>query len=204
MPKVPSQVEFLPVTILLQPVINLTDDQLFALCQQNRELRMERTAQGELLIMPPTGGETSDRNAELTMQLRLWAKHEQTGIAFDSSGGFLLPNGAMRSPDAAWVRRARLTNLTQEQKQKFLALCPDFVIELRSPADRLSTLQAKMEEYIQNGAALGWLIDPQDRRVCIYRPERPVEWLENPTTLSGDAVLVGFVLNLQEIWQPAL
>jgi Uma2 family endonuclease len=204
MPKVLSQVEFLPVTIRLQPVINLTDDQLLELCQQNRELRIERTAQGELLIMPPTGGETSDRNAELNMQLRLWAKHEQTGIAFDSSGGFLLPNGAMRSPDAAWVRRARLTNLTQEQKQKFLPICPDFVIELRSPSDRLSTLQAKMEEYIQNGAALGWLIDPQDRRVYIYRPERPVEWLENPTTLSGDAVLVGFVLNLQEIWQPAL
>jgi Uma2 family endonuclease len=160
MPKVLSQVEILPVIVRLQPVIDLTDDELLELCRLNRELRIERTAQGELLLMPPTGGETSDRNAELTMQLRLWAKRDQTGIAFDSSAGFLLPNGAMRSPDAAWVRRARLTNLTREQKQRFLPLCPDFVIELRSPSDRLSILQANMEEYLQNGGQLGWLIDP--------------------------------------------
>jgi Uma2 family endonuclease len=204
MPKVLSQVEILPVILRLHPVIDLTDDQLLELCCLNRELRIERTAQGELLLMPPTGGATSDRNAELTMQLRVWAKRDQTGVAFDSSGGFLLPNGAMRSPDAAWVRRVRLTNLTGEQKQRFLPLCPDFVVELRSPSDRLSILQAKMEEYIQNGAQLGWLIDPLDRRVYIYRPERPVECLEHPTTLPGDPLLAGFTLDLREIWQPAL
>jgi Uma2 family endonuclease len=204
MPKVLSHVEILPVIFRLQPVINLTDDQLLELCRLNRELRIERTAQGELLLTPPTGGETSDRNAELTMQLCIWAKRDQTGIAFESSAGFLLPNGAMRSPDAAWVRRVRLTNLTREQKQRFLPLCPDFVVELHSPSDRLSILQAKMEEYIQNGAQLGCLIDPMDRRVYIYRPERPVECLEHPITLSGGPILAGFTLDLQDIWQPAL
>jgi len=204
MTKVSSQIEILSVIVRLLPVITLTDEQLYELCQLNRELRIERTAQGDLLIMPPTGGETGDRNAELTMQLRLWAKRDQTGVALGSSTGFVLPNGAMRSPDVAWVRRSRLAALTKAQKQKFLPLCPDVVLELRSPSDSLSALQAKMEEYRANGAQLGWLIDPEAKRVYGYRPQGQVERLENPPTLVGDPVLPGLVLDLREIWYPDL
>ena len=140
MTKVLPQVEIHPVVLKLTPVINLTDDQLFELCQLNRDWRIEYTAQGELIVMPPTGGETGSQNAEITFQVQLWARGDQTGVAFDSSTGFKLPNGATRSPDAAWVRRSRLTGLTREQKQKFLPLCPDFAIELRSPTDNLQAV----------------------------------------------------------------
>lgn len=190
----------LPLIVRLRPVIEMTDDQFFEFCQINRELRIERTAQGELLIMPPTGWKTSERNAEITMQLRIWAKQDGTGIATDSSAGFKLPNGADRSPDAAWIRSERLATLTPEQKEKFLPLCPDFVTELRSPTDSLTALQAKMQEYLDNGAQLGWLIDPLQRRVYVYRPEAVVEILDNPETISGDPVLPGFTLDLREIW----
>ncbi len=204
MPKVLLQAEhqYLPLVVHLQPVINLTDDQFYELCQLNRDLRIERTAQGELLIMPPAGGETGRQNSELNRQLGNWAKRDGTGVVFDSSTGFNLPNGAIRSPDAAWVKRSRLATLTQEQKKKFLPLAPDFVIELRSPSDHLHTLQAKMQEYIENGVQLGWLIAPEERRVYIYQPQKHVACLENPLTLSGDPVLLGFVLDLQEIWEP--
>ena len=204
MTKVSSQIEILSVIVRLLPVITLTDEQLFEFCQLNRDLRIERTAQGDLLLMPPTGGETGDRDSELNMQVRIWAKRDQTGVAFSSSTGFVLPNGAMRSPDVAWVKRARLATLTPDQKQKFLPLCPDFVLELRSPSDSLSALQDKMEEYMANGAQLGWLIDPEAKRVSVYRPQRQVERLENPTMLVGDATLPGFMLDLQEIWHPTL
>jgi Uma2 family endonuclease len=197
-----TQIEIHPVMLRLQPVINLTDDQLYQLCLLNRDWRIERTAQGELVIMPPTGGGTSSRNAEITFQVQSWARRDATGVAFDSSGGFRLPNGAMRSPDAAWVRGARLVGLTQEQKEKFLPLCPDFVVELRSPTDSLSILQDKMQEYIENGARLGWLVDPHEKRIYIYHPQSPPECLENPRTLSGDPLLAGFVLDLQKIWEP--
>lgn len=192
--------ESFPVIIHLRPVVELTDDQFFEFCQLNRELRIERTAHGELSIMPLTGWETSEHNSEIGMQLRLWAKRDGTGVSSDSSGGFKLPNGATRSPDAAWITHARLATLSAEQKKKFLPLCPDFALELRSPTDSLSTLQAKMQEYIDNGARLGWLIDPEQRRVYVYRPEVPVEILENPETVSGDPVLPGFTLDLREIW----
>jgi Uma2 family endonuclease len=204
MVKAPPQVEIQSVVLRLKPVINLTDDQLVELCQLNSELRIERTAEGELLIMPPTVGETGAQESELNWQLRTWAKQDKTGVAFGSSAGFTLPNGAMRSPDAAWVRRSRLATLTRAQKQKFLPLCPDFVIELRSPSDSLRALQAKMEEYIANGAQLGWLLDPKERRAYIYRPQRQVERLENPATLLGDPELPGFVLDLREIWESGL
>ncbi len=194
--------EILPVVLRLHPVINLTDDQLVEFCAINRELRIERTAQGELQIMPPTFGETGYQNAKITAALLVWAEQDRTGVAFDSSTGFLLPNGAMRSPDAGWVRRSRLAALTKEQKGKFIPLCPDFVVELRSPTDRLSTVQAKMQEYMENGAQLGWLIDPEERRVYIYRQQGPVESLNAPTTISGHPMLPGFVLNLQTIWEP--
>jgi Uma2 family endonuclease len=204
MVKALPQVEFLPLAVRLKPVVNMTDDQLYEFCQINQDLRIERTAQGELLIMPPTGGETSNRNFKLNLQLGTWAERDRTGAAFDSSGGFLLPNGAMRSPDASWVKRSRLAVLTTEQKQKFVPLCPDFVIELRSPSDSLMAVQAKMEEYMENGAQLGWLIDPEERRVYIYRPQRLVERLETPTTLSGEPELPGLALDLREIWEPGI
>ena len=130
-----------------------------------------------------------------------WTKRDGAGVVFDSSGGFVLPNGAMRAPDVAWVRRSRLAELTPEQKKKFLPLCPDFAIELRSPSDRLEDLQDKMQEYIDNGLRLGWLIDPEERRVHIYLPESPVEILEHPSQISGGSILPEFVLNLQEIWE---
>jgi Uma2 family endonuclease len=202
MTKVLPQVEIHPVVLKLKPAINLTDDQLFELCQLNRDWRIEYTAQGELIVMPPTGGETSNRNAELTYQVQAWTRRDQAGVAFDSSGGFKLPNGATRSPDAAWVRRSRLAGLTREQKQKFLPLCPDFVIELRSPTDNLQAVLDKMQEYLDNGAQLGWLLDPVTRRVHVYVPQRSPEILEAPSTVSADPLLPGFVLDLQKIWEP--
>ncbi|MEG5162164.1 Uma2 family endonuclease [Microcoleus sp. AT3-A2] len=179
--------------------INLTDEQFFQLCQNNRDYQFERTASGELIIMPPTGSETSKRNMDLSYQLRAWSRQNNLGVAFDSSGGFTLPNGADRSPDASWVKKERWDALTPEQKDSFAPLCPDFVVELRSRTDSLKKLQEKMQEYIENGAKLGWLIDRQNRRVEIYRPGQDVEILENPATLSGEDVLPGFVLNLEEI-----
>jgi len=189
-----------PLIIRLEPVLRLTEDQFFEFCQINRDLRIERNEYGELILMPPAGGETGDQNAEIGMQLRLWAKRDGQGTTFDSSTGFRLPNESVRSPDAAWVRHSRLNALPSEQRKKFLPLCPDFVIELRSPTDSLSVLQEKMQEYLDNGAQLGWLIDPAQRRVHVYRPQASVQILENPETISGDPVLAGFVLDLREIW----
>ncbi|MCC3408068.1 MAG: Uma2 family endonuclease [Microcoleus sp. PH2017_10_PVI_O_A] len=179
--------------------IDLTDEQFFQLCQKNRDYQFERTASGELIIMSPTGSETSIRNADLTSQLRVWNRETKLGVVFDSSGGFTLPNGADRSPDASWVKKERWDALTPEQKESFAPLCPDFVVELRSKTDSLKKLQEKMQEYIDNGAKLGWLIDRQNRRVEIYRPDRKVEIIQNPATLSGEDVLPGFVLDLVEI-----
>lgn len=191
------------VTLKLHPAITLSHEQFFDLCQLNRDLRLEQTAGGEMLvIMLPAGGETSNRNVTLTTDLTIWARKNKQGVSFDSSGGFILPNGATRSPDAAWVRRERLAILTAEEKQKFLPLCPDFVVELRSPSDRLSTIQAKLQEYIDNGALLGWLIDPVERKVHCYRPNQSPHLLDNPATVSGEPELPGFVLDLSEIWEP--
>jgi Uma2 family endonuclease len=198
------QTEERPLTIRLGPLMRLTEDQLYELCQLNPELRIERTALGELLIMPPTGGETSKRNFDLIVAVGMWARQNDFGIAFDSSGGFVLPNSALRSPDLAWIRRSRLEGLTPEQKRKFIPLCPDFVIELRSPTDSLGTLQAKMQEYLDNGAQLGWLFDPGEKQVYVYRPNEPIERLENPAQISGDPVLPGFVLDLREFWTMSL
>lgn len=190
-----------PLLLRMPPVVTMTDDQFFDFCQINRELRIERTAKGDIIIMTPAGGETSWRNSELVTILNIWAKRDGTGVVFDSSGGFILPNGATRSPDVAWVKRSRLTSLSSLQKKKFLPLCPDFVIELRSPADRLQDLQDKMVEYLANGLQLGWLIDPEARQVYMYRPAGEVEELNEPATISGEPVLVGFVLNIEEIWE---
>jgi Uma2 family endonuclease len=179
--------------------MELTDEQFFQLCQHNRDLQFERTANGEILIMPPTGGETSNRNIELAFQVQAWSRQNNLGIAFDSSGGFILPNSATRAPDASWVRIKRWEALTTEQREKFVPLCPDFVVELLSPSDSLKETQAKMQEYINNGTRLGWLIDRKNQRVEIYRLNRDVEIVENPTTLSGEDVLPGFVLDLRTI-----
>ena len=180
--------------------IKLTDEQFARLCQENRDLRLELTAKQELVIMPPAGSETAWRNGTLTHYLVAWARIDGTGLAFDSSAGFTLPNGAIRSPDTSWVRRERWDALKEDQQERFAPLCPDFVVELRSRTDRLSDLQDKMQEYIDNGAHLGWLIDPIDKRVYVYRPNQPVESLDNPSTLSGDPVLPGFVLHVRELW----
>lgn len=183
-----------------QPVIDLTEDQFFEFCQLNRDVCIERNAKGEVLVMPPTGGATGARNAEITIQLGSWAKQNGTGVAFDSSTGFVLPDRSVRSPDGAWVARWRYDALTEAQKDRFLPLCPEFIIELKSPSDYLPSLQQKMEAYIENGAHLGWLIAPEQKTVSIYRPQLPVEVRENLKALSADPTLSGFVLNLSEIW----
>ena len=188
------------MVVHLSPVIDLSDDQLYEFSRINRDLRIERNAQGEVTIMSPTGGETGNRNAEIGLQLRLWAKSDGTGTTFDSSTGFRLPNGAVRSPDAAWISYARLNTLTNEQREKFIPLCPDFVVELLSPTDILNEVRAKMQEYIENGARLGFLIDRAERRVYIYRPDTPVDERIEPSTVSGDPVLPGFELSMAEIW----
>lgn len=180
--------------------IDLTDEQFYQLCINNRDLRFERNANGDLLIMSPTGGETGNRNGRLIQQLFNWSDIDNTGIAFDSSTGFKLPNGADRSPDAAWIPLAKWNALTSQQQQRFLPLCPDFVVELLSPSDKLEKTQEKMQEYIDNGTMLGWLINRRDRQVEIYRRGKEREILNFPNSLSGEDVLPGFNLNLQPIW----
>ena len=186
----------IPDNLLLQ----VTPEQFAILAIVNRDLRLERTATGELIVTPPAGGESGKRNLNLTGQLHSWyEKHEELGEAFDSSTGFTLPNGAILSPDASWVARDRWDALTKNEQIGFVPLCPDFVVELRSSSDSLPTLKKKMQEYMDNGATLGWLIDPQNNRVEIYRQNKPVEILESPTTLSGDEVMPGFILDLKRV-----
>ncbi|MEG4625807.1 Uma2 family endonuclease [Microcoleus sp. w1-18aA5] len=181
-------------------ILTVTHEQFVELAIANRELQLERTAQGELIVNPPTGGETGYRNSDLNGQLWLWNRQTKLGKTFDSSTGFHLPNGADRSPDAAWVRQERWDGLTPKQKESFIPLCPDFVVELRSKTDNMEPLRAKMKEYMNNGARLGWLIDRKNKKVEIYRPSQDVEVLENPISLSGEDVLPGFVLDLTEVW----
>jgi Uma2 family endonuclease len=189
-----------PVKLNVQGVI-VSDEQFELLCRENRELRLELTARKELIIMPPTGSKTGRRNSTYTQRLGNWTEVDGTGFVFDSSTLFILPNGAKRSPDASWVRRERWDALSDTEQDGFAPLCPDFVVELRSRTDRLSDLQEKMQEYIDNGARLGWLLDPVEKRVHIYRPGQAVELLHDPVTVSGDPVLSGFVLNVRELWQ---
>jgi Uma2 family endonuclease len=203
MVQTPANIEnqTLPMELPSSIGLYVTQEQFAALAAVNRDLKLERTAQGKLIVNPPTGWETGERNRSLTGQLDRWyEENEDLGKAFDSSTGFILPNGATRSPDASWVSQKRWEVLTPEQKGTFANICPDFVVELRSSSDRLESLQAKMREYIDNGALLGWLLDPVQRRVEIYRPGLAVEVLENPTQLSGEEVLPGFMLNLRRVW----
>jgi Uma2 family endonuclease len=179
--------------------IQFTDEQFFELCSANRDMRFERSAAGELIIMAPTGWGTGNKNAELGIDLGIWNRQTGLGKVFDSSTGFRLPNGADRSPDASWVSKDRLEALNPDPA-KFLPLAPDFVAELRSQSDTLKLLQTKMQEYIENGVRLGWLIDPKNQRVEIYRPGQAVEVLESPVGLSGEEVLPGFRLDLNPLW----
>jgi Uma2 family endonuclease len=178
----------------------LTDAQFYELCRDNPELRLELTAQKELVIMSPTGSLTGWRNSKVNQRLANWAEKDGRGLTFDSSTGFTLPNGAKRSPDAAWVRRDRWNALSEEEQEGFAPFCPDFVVELRSANDNLSTLQDKMVEYMENGAQLGWLLDAQHKRVYVYRPGQSVQALDDSTKISDEDVLPGFVLDLSEIW----
>ena len=182
--------------------LHVTQEEFAAIAAANRDLRLERTADGELVVNPPTGGESGKRNLSIAGQLELWCEaHELLGEGFDSSTGFDLPNGATRAPDASWVRRDRWDALTSEQRKGYVPLCPDFVVELRSESDRLSTVQAKMREYLANGARLGWLIDPQKQRVEIYRSGKEVEILDRPERLSGEDILPEFTLKLRRVWR---
>jgi Uma2 family endonuclease len=190
------------IAINIPPTLTLTvtREQFVELSIANRELQLERTEAGELIVNPPTGGETGKRNLSIEGQLWLWNRQTKLGEAFNSSTGFHLPNGADRSPDAAWVRQERWDALTPKQKESFIPLCPDFVVELRSKTDNMEPLRVKMKEYMNNGARLGWLIDRKNRKVEIYRQSQDVEVLDNPATLSGEDVLPGFVLDLTEVW----
>ncbi len=189
---IPSELIGLP-----QPI---TAEQFEELCGKYDDLRLELTSTGELIVMPPAGALTSRRNFDLTYQFGAWCREHSTGVCFGSDTGFTLPNGAIRGPDASWVRREKWDSLTKQQKDSFAPICPDFVVELRSKTDRLPVLFNKMSEYIANGASLGWLIDPSTRRIYVYRPDEEVVVLDNPETVSGDPLLPGFELNVSELW----
>ncbi|RCJ24711.1 hypothetical protein A6770_03370 [Nostoc minutum NIES-26] len=188
------------ITINFNNVVKLSDDQFYQLCRDNPDVKFERNANGELIVMPPTGGETGKRNAKLTARFVLWNEQTQLGEVFDSSTCFRLPNGPNRSPDVSWIELSRWNALSAEQREKFPPIAPDFVLELMSPSDSLSETQAKMREYMSAGVKLGWLIDRRTRLVEIYRQGQPKEVLESPTSLSGEDILVGFTLDLQIIW----
>lgn len=189
--------ETIPLVVNPAGVLNLSDEELFRLCAANPELFIERTSDGELIFMAPVGGESSNRNSLLNRRLGNWNEEAGLGVVFDSSGGFVLPNGAMRAPDAAWIPKAKWEALSQEQREKFLPLCPNFVIELRSRTDRLRDVQEKMAEYMANGCRLGWLIDPYERQAHVYRPGQEPETVGfDDGALSGEDVLPGFMLDL--------
>lgn len=194
------QTESIPLTVNFPSLVQMTNEQFYEFCQANGDLRIERTANGEVIIMPPAFSDTGNRNFNIAAQLGNWTEQDGTGIGFDSSTGFTLPNGAMRSPDASWIELECWNTLTDAQKASFAPICPSFVIELRSLSDGLIKLQNKMQEYIDNGASLGWLIDRQNRKVYIYRPNREVEILDNPEAVTGNPELPAFILRMTKIW----
>ncbi|MDZ8026197.1 MAG: Uma2 family endonuclease [Nostoc sp. SerVER01] len=190
-----------PLVLQIPSSMQMTDEQFFEFCQVNRDLRIERNKLGELVIMPPTGSETGNREGNIFGQLWVWSEQDGTGITFSSSTGFKLSTGAERSPDASWIKLERWNSLSSEQQQKFAPICPDFVVELKSPSDNLQTLKEKMEEYMNEpGIQLGWLIDRKQRKVYIYRPGLSEECLDNPASVSGDPILPGFILNMSKVW----
>jgi Uma2 family endonuclease len=194
------QTEGQPLRVNLPTSAPMNHEQFYEFCLANRNLRIERTISGDVVIMSPAFSDTGNRNFNLAAQLWNWTEQDGMGIGFDSSAGFTLPNGAIRSPDASWMKLERWNALTAEQKASFAPICPDFIVELRSSSDTLTSLQDKMQEYLENGALLGWLIDRKNRTVQIYRPNREVEILDNPKAVSGDPELPGFVLQMAKIW----
>lgn len=181
--------------------LKMTDEAFYEFCQRNKDFRFEMDKRGNLIIMPPTFLETSRKNARINVKLGVWAEKDNSGIAFESDGMFILPNGAKRAPNAFWILKDRYFALSQaEREEKFARICPDFVLELRSKSDNLRKLQAKMREYIENGARLGWLIGSYEKKVHVYRADKSVEVLDNPNSVSGEDVLKGFELDLTEIW----
>lgn len=192
----------LPFVIRFRDVLKrLSEREIYEFLSGNESVQLEINAEGDLIVMPPTNMNTGKGNFNLAGQFFVWVERDGTGEGFDSSSMFTMPNGAKRSPDFCWIRRDRWERLSEEEKNIFSPICPDFVVELRSPSDSLKHLQAKMEEYIENGARLGWLIDPLKRRVHVYRPNTAVEILDNPETISGETVLPGFELKLEKIWK---
>jgi Uma2 family endonuclease len=194
------QTDNTPLTVNFPAIVKMTQAQFYEFCQANQELRIERTAQGEVIIMPPAFSDTGNRNFNIAAQLGVWTEQNGMGIGFDSSAGFTLPNGATRSPDASWIKLERWNALTAAAQASFAPICPDFAIELRSASDTLISLQTKMQEYIDNGASLGWLIDRKNRQVYIYRPDRSLEVLEQPEFVTGAPELPGFGLKMAKIW----
>ncbi|NCJ06540.1 Uma2 family endonuclease [Synechococcales cyanobacterium C] len=194
------QAKSVPLAIHVPAMVQTSEAEFYEFCQANQNLRIERTATGDVIIVPPTSSETGNRNSKICQQLSNWADRDGTGEVFDSSTGFTLPNGAIRSPDASWIRRDRWDGLTAPEQASFAPICPDFVIELRSASDALPDLQAKMQEYIGNGASLGWLIDRIHQTVHIYRPHQMPQVLNHPDMISADPDLPGFTLPLAKIW----
>jgi Uma2 family endonuclease len=188
------------ITVNFNSIIDITDEQFYQLCLHNPDTKFERNADGEIIVMSPTGGETGKRNTDLIIQIGLWNRQTGLGEVFDSSTGYKLPSGANRSPDVSWVKKERWDELTREQRQKFIPLAPDFVLELMSLSDYLINTQKKMREYRDNGVLLGWLINPEAKQIEIYRSGQDVELLKSPNTLSGEDILPGFVLDLTNIW----
>jgi Uma2 family endonuclease len=190
---------FLPATLTAPP---MTDEEFAVFCDEHPDLFFEMTAEGELIVMPPTYSLTGARNNQIGMQFGIWAKRDTRGIATDSSTGFVLPNGARRSPDAAWTLKSRIAQLDPASRSRYWRLCPDFVIELQSSSDRPRKLAEKMREYLANGAQLGWLIDPDHRSVAIYRPGGEVETRADIDSIAGEGLVAGFVLDLAFVWNP--
>ena len=190
---------YLPATLTAQP---MTDEEFAAFCAEHPDLFFEMTAEGQIIVMPPTYSYTGARNSRINRQLDAWAEFDRRGIACDSSAGFVLPNGARRSPDGSWTLKTRVAELAPANRTRYWHLCPDFVIELRSSSDRLRSLKEKMEEYIANGAQLGWLIDPEARSVTVYRADATVETLSQIDSVAGEGPVAGFVLDLNSIWSP--
>lgn len=178
----------------------VTESEFVEFCRRNSDMRIEMSKDGDIIIMPPTNTETGRKNFNLIADFGVWAKKDKTGVAFDSSTGFTLPNSARRSPDLAWVRREKWDALANDEKRKFARLVPDFVVELRLESDSLKVLQSKMLEYTESGVSLGWLIDPQERKVHIYRREKAVETLDNPERVLGESLIEGFILDLENIF----
>jgi Uma2 family endonuclease len=191
-----------PILVRFSTVLKgMSEEEFFNFCQQQEDdVRLELTSEGDLIIMSPTGSESGKRNFNLAVSLGTWVRQDGTGYGFDSNAGFTLPNGAVRAPDFSWVKKERWDALAKARRERFAPVCPDFVVELRSRTDSLKSLRAKMEEYVANGARLGWLIDPGTRKVYVYRPQAEVETLDDPQTVSGNPVLPGLSLELKEIW----